>query len=87
MRLLTYDNLGDVDVGVLVAHKVDVWRGQILADEMPPGPAWLVVPLESPGGGVVHQGHAGLVAEAVGAEGAVGLGAVGAALGPVVELE
>ena len=54
---------------------------------MPPGPAWLVVPLESPGGGVVHQGHAGLVAEAVGAEGAVGLGAVGAALGPVVELE
>ena len=54
---------------------------------MPPGSAWLVVPLESPGGGVVHQGHAGLVAEAVGAEGAVGLGAVGAALGPVVELE
>ena len=38
--------LWDVDVGVLVAHKVDVGYGEVLAGEMPPRVAGLVVPLE-----------------------------------------
>ena len=39
-------SLRDVDVGVLVAHKVDVGHGEVLAGELPPRVAGLVVPLE-----------------------------------------
>ncbi len=79
---------GDVDVGVLVPDKVDVWLGEVLADELPPGVAGLVVPLETSESGLVDEGHAGLRAEAVSTDGAVGLHATArAVLGPVVELK
>ncbi len=73
-------NLRDVDAGVVVADEVDVGGGQVLADDLPPGVAWLIVPLVD---AVLEQeGGAGLGAEAVGLNPAVGLSG-----GPVVELE
>ena len=62
--------LGDVDAGVLVPHEVDVRSGQVLADNLSPGAAGLVVPLAD---AVVEEGHARLVAEAVVADGPVRL--------------
>ena len=70
--------LGDADVGVLVPDEVDVGGRQVFADDHPPGAADLVVPLAD---AVVEEGHASLVAEAVVADGTVGLTG-----GPVVEL-
>jgi len=63
-------NLRDVNVGVLVPDEVDVRDWQVFADDHPPGAAGLVVPLAD---AVVEESHAGLVAEAVVANGSVGL--------------
>ncbi len=75
----------NVYVGVLVPDKVDVGDGEVLAHKLPPGVAWLVVPLGLTV--LLDQGDAGLVAEAVGADGAVRLRAGVALQRPVVELE
>ena len=78
----------DVDVGVVVADKVDVGLGEIFAHELPSRRAGLVMPFQPTKARVVDQGHAGLVAEAVSSDGAVGLGlAVGSGGGPVIELQ
>lgn len=72
-------SLWDVDVGVLVPDEVDVGDGEVLADDLTPGAACLVVPLAR---AAVEEGHASLVAEAVVADGSVRL-----ARGPVVVLK
>lgn len=75
--------LGDVDVGVLVPHEVDVGRGEILADEVPASAAGLVGPLGGAGVAcVAHESQARLHAEAVGLDGTVRLTSQ-----PVVELK
>jgi len=81
------DPLRDVDARVLLAHKVDVLGGQVLAHDQPTVVALGVVPAEAVPEKVVEEGHAGLLTEAVGLEEAVGLGpALRPAVGPGVEL-
>ncbi len=60
--MVQIDCLRDVDVGVGVPDEVDVGHGQVLADELAPGAAGLVVPLAD---AVVEESHASLIAEPV----------------------
>ena len=82
---MIHPSLGDVDVRVLVPDEVDVGDGEVLAGELAPVVAGLVEPL-----GLVavllDQGHAGLVAEAVSADRAVGL-LLPVVRAPVIELQ
>lgn len=81
-------SLRDEDSGVVVPHKVDVGRREVLADHHPPVVAGFVVPPQPIVELVVQQGHAGLVAPAVGLQGAIGLSLSGRAGGaPVVVLK
>jgi hypothetical protein len=81
-------HLGYLHPGVLLANKIDVALGQILANDEATVVALGVVPREAVVEEVVEDGDAGLVAESVVLEDAVGLGLVQrSAGGPGVELE
>jgi hypothetical protein len=81
-------HLGYLHPGVLLADEIDVALGQILANDEATVVALGVVPREAVVEEVVEDGDAGLVAESVVLEDAVGLGLVQrSAGGPGVELE
>ena len=65
-------DLGNVDVGVLVPHELNIVLRQVLADNLPAAVAGGIVPL------AVDHRHAGLLAQAAGRGKPVGL--VGAPL-------
>jgi hypothetical protein len=76
---------GNVDSGVLVANKVDVWGWKIFTDKDPPGVAGLIVPLKAVVELVVEESHASLCSESVSPQASVGLrNAIWSSAAPVV---